>query len=561
MISSKLNSTTAIAAALALLAGCGAASADGYDAPSGDLMVSRTVFPNNFDGVTAGVTQLPPGCVAPNCVTAKAGSSYPLVFNNDTADGSFGLTSAIYLDLYAGGARRAGSIEVPNSSQYSLFVGADQMVTSFPSKSELALNLSADERNVTFNGYLAPVGALDVSNSNTPGVFDPTNPVPSSYYRLVAKLDASGHFTFTKTNAYSGNNPRASVLENVGGLNEYLLSGNAGNGGNPQPNGVILGAGAQYVKPSTAPLSVQTDPGQPTPVGSFNITELGDKADKVGKDTNFRGLTVFNNVVYYTKGSGGNGVNTVYFIDTSGFDTLGHPKACPKGVGVPAPGAKLPSGPMTYQPAVLQTLGVYPYNMCILAGFPTTLAKTATAFPFGLFFANATTLYVADEGDGTNAFASGLYTGAAASTTAGLQKWIFNPQTGQWALAYVLQAGLDLGHRYSLAGYPQGNNPLTGLPWAPGTDGLRNIAGEVGSDGMATIYAISSTVSGGGDQGADPNKLFVIRDRVSATTLPQGEAFSLFQAAKAGEALRGVVVVPNGEFESAFGNNGAGSSN
>jgi hypothetical protein len=25
-------------------------------------------------------------------------------------------------------------------------------------------------------------------------------------------------------------------------------------------------------------------PGAPTPVGSFNITELGDKADKIGKD-------------------------------------------------------------------------------------------------------------------------------------------------------------------------------------------------------------------------------------------------------------------------------------
>ena len=53
-------------------------------------------------------------------------------------------------------------------------------------------------------------------------------------------------------------------------------------------------------------------------MGSFNITQLGLKPDKLGKDDNFRGLTVFDNVVYYTKGSGGNGVNTVYFVDTSG---------------------------------------------------------------------------------------------------------------------------------------------------------------------------------------------------------------------------------------------------
>ncbi len=61
-------------------------------------------------------------------------------------------------------------------------------------------------------------------------------------------------------------------------------------------------------------------------MGSFSVTQLGDKADKIGKDTNFRGLTIYHNVVYYTKGSGGNGINTVYFIDTTG-------KACPDGVG------------------------------------------------------------------------------------------------------------------------------------------------------------------------------------------------------------------------------------
>jgi hypothetical protein len=57
----------------------------------------------------------------------------------------------------------------------------------------------------------------------------------------------------------------------------------------------------------------------------------------------------------------------------------------------------------------------------VLKGFPTAL-KSKTAFPFGIWFANANTLYVADEGDGTNTFANGVYTAAASSTTAGLQK-------------------------------------------------------------------------------------------------------------------------------------------
>lgn len=71
------------------------------------------------------------------------------------------------------------------------------------------------------------------------------------------------------------------------------------------------------------------------------------------------GLTIYNDVVYYTKGSGGNGINTVYFIDTTGM-------ACPNGVGLPQPGAALPTMPIPYSIANLQTLGVPPYNMCIL---------------------------------------------------------------------------------------------------------------------------------------------------------------------------------------------------
>ena len=88
------------------------------------------------------------------------------------------------------------------------------MVTSFSSKSELALNLSTDGKYLTFMGYVAPIDAIDVSNSNTPGVVDPTNPVGENAYRAVAQVDAKGNFQFTETNAYSGNNGRAAILNN-----------------------------------------------------------------------------------------------------------------------------------------------------------------------------------------------------------------------------------------------------------------------------------------------------------------------------------------------------------
>ena len=279
-------------------------------------------------------------------------------------------------------------------------------------------------------------------------------------------------------------------------------------------------------------------PGLPTPVASFNVTQLGDKQDKIGKDDNFRGLTIFNNVLYYSKGSGGNGVNTVYFVDPT--LTICNDS---NGVGLPPANATLPTAPLAYDPNLLQTKGLDPNNMCVLKGFPTAL-KSKTSFPFGIWFANANTVYVADEGNADNTYSNGMYTVAAAQTTAGLEKWTFDSGSGQWNLAYTLQAGLQLGVPYTVAGYPTGNNSATGLPWSPGTDGLRNITGIVNGDGTATIYAITSTVSGNGDQGADPNQLVVITDSLSANSLPPGEGFTTLQTAGFGEVLRGVSFTP-----------------
>ena len=504
----------------------------------GNLVVSRSVYDNNPNNVIKNVTILPPNCTT-GCSTANNNGTYPFVWNNVLVDGSFGITSKIFLDQLTLSGLLVSSLEVPNSSQNGVPPTKDQLVTSFPSKSELALNLSTDGNYLTFIGYVAPINAIDVSNSNTPAIVDPTNPVGESFYRAVAQVDQHGKFRFTKTNAYSGNNGRAAILSNTQGADVFYTAGNAGNGGNPQPDGIIIGAGAQILTPEIKTLVAQ-DPGMPTPVGSFNITQLSDPADKIGKDTNFRGMTIFNNVLYYTKGSGGNGVNTVYFVDTTG-------NVCTdaNGIGLPQASASLPTSGLAYDPSVLQTKGLDPNNMCILNGFPTAL-KSKISFPFGIWFADANTIYVADEGNGDNTYsvALGKYTKAAAQTTAGLQKWIFDSGSGKWKLVYTLQAGLNLGIPYNVAGYPTGNNPATELPWEPATDGLRNITGIVNGDGTATIYAITSTVSGNGDQGADPNKLVAITDSLVATSLPAGESFTTVRAGSFGEVLRGVSWAP-----------------
>ena len=300
---------------------------------------------------------------------------------------------------------------------------------------------------------------------------------------------------------------------------------------------MIVGAGAQIITPSSPRCPSSPEPGPPTPVGSFNVTELGDKADKVGKDNNFRGLAVYNNVDLLHQGSGGNGVNTVYFVDTSGSRQR-QPAACPTGVRRAEPGgaaadhAASPSTPRTCRRNGVDALQHVRAER--LPDRPRQDRNRRVRVPVRCLVRQRHTLYVADEGSGDNAYstASNSYTAAAASTTAGLQKWVLNTTTHTWSLAYTLQAGLDLGVPYTVKGYPTGNNAATGLPWSPATDGLRNLTGRVNHDGTVSIWAITSTVSGGGDQGADPNKLVMITDKLAATTLPANESFSTVRTAE-----------------------------
>src|SRR5262249_5798570 len=103
------------------------------------------------------------------------------------------------------------------------------------------------------------------------------------------------------------------------------------------------------------------------------------------------------------------------------------------------------------------------------------------------------------------------------------------------------------GVPYSIANYPMSLNPAT--------DGCRNITGRRNHDGTVTIYAVTSTVSNNGDQGADPNKLVRVNDLLMATSLPikhshedkdhSWRQFVTIRSALAGEVFRGVAFAPN----------------
>jgi hypothetical protein len=522
---------------------------DHFEFKDDSLVLSRSVYEGTAATVTIGEV-LPRGCAGgPNgstvvavpltaggttnvtvtCGVASDNGEAPNlndshnVWNNSGSDGSFGVSSPIFLDNLTTDGRRLGTLRIPS----------DRIVTSFSSKSELALNRAVDGRSITFMGYhggpgcggfpLSPTAPnlIDVSASSTPGICDPTNSVissfvstpvtPTAYYRAVAEVDADGHLSITDGNAYSGDNGRA-AMKGANGLYYMVGNDNSGNLSKKQlpitPIGVDLinATGAETLVPGGTP---------PVPPNIGMIGRLLFGSDKPGKDTNFRGMTIFNNTMYITKGSGGNGINTVYQVGSAGTLPTGS-------------AADLAKVPIT-----------------ILPGFPNTLASTSTSFPFGIWFANETTLYVCDEGDGTLVPpVNGNVADAQSLATAGLQKWSL--VNGTWTMLYVLQDGLNIGVPYGVENYPTAINPATG--------GCRNMTGQHNHDGTVTLYAITSTISTNGDQGADPNKLVKVTDRLDATTLPTSDGdndrddrvghFVTLRSAKAGEVFRGVALAP-----------------
>ncbi len=493
-----------LGAVLALTA-CGGASDSSTCASCGpvvvssNLLVSRTVYAGTKSTVTVGQA-LPGGGVA------IADGTFPNVFTNETPDPSFGVSSPIYLDQLSSSGALIRSIPVDPTL----------ITTSFASKSELALNVSSDQTSVSFMGYKATVNQLDVSNSNTATVYDNTNPVTTTFARAVAQFNLnSGALAVTSVDAYSGNNGRAAV--NVGG-NLYMV-GNAGNGngdGNmlsalSDNTGVQIIAANSTTGASTAVGVVNGSFGSTTGYQrGFSLAQLADPAspgknyvaDKTGKDDNFRGMTVFNNTLYVTKGSGSNGVNTVYQV----------------GAANALAGGSL-SGTTLFT---------------ILPGFNALSEKvaeakatlTATPHPFGIWFADANTLFVADEGDGVRIGVAGKVT-----TFAGLQE--YKLVSGVWTLAATFQKGL----------LDQAATTPTGLTWKVQTDGLRNISGKRNADGSFTIYATTSTVSDETthDLGADPNELVAIT--VNAASTAAGTSFTVLKNSATGERFGGVAYI------------------
>jgi len=463
---------------------------------------SLVISSSSYDRTQGAVASLAVGTKLAASATATSsavtGNNYVTVWNNATVDSSFGVTSAIQLtDIDATSGAVLSKLTVPT----------DQVVTSFPSKSEVGLHVTTDASgpHLVFMAYAGPgVGALDVSNTDAVSGQDPTNPVSfafgSSYAfaRTIVSMDGNGHFSYTPTVNYGGNNGRSALLGSNG---LYYSVGNANNGSTATfgPNGtnpdVTETTGLEVITPiNGASSNVAIPAGNSAQVNPLLQYTFGTTKDKPGKDNNYRGVTEYGGALYFTKGSGSNGMQTVYTVPV------------------------LP----TVANAGTTTISVVP-------GFPTDSAKaTGGNFtPFAVFFANATTMYVSDEGSGN---------ATDKASHAGLEKWSL--VSGVWQLDYVLTQGL-IGVVDSNLNGPDGQYPNVT------TVGLRNLTGVVNGD-QVTLWATTSTSSTSGDQGADPNKVVVISDQLSATTLTGAaatESFSTVTGPVYGTVYRGVAFV------------------
>jgi hypothetical protein len=538
------------ASAVSLLVGCGAAAVTHAVLADDAFLKPNTLVISSSTYVKAGaVTSLDPtgqtGFQLPGPSVPASDDNYVTVWNNGSVDANFGVTSPIDLtDIEPQSGHVFATLRVPT----------DHVVTSFPSKSELALSFTRDSHgaHLVLQGYAGSsvgspgVGALDVSNADAVPGQDPTNPVTAFFgdshffHRTIVALDDKNNFSYTPTENYGGDNGRAALLGS-NGLYYTVGNSNAGSAGTFGASGckspsqttskvnctspdVTETTGVEVVNPINASIASvpAVIPVLAGGAGSAEINPLltfflnNGKADKAGKDNNYRGITEYNGALYFTKGSGSNGVQTVYTV-TNDPQYPQYPATY-----VPVPNVGPSAGNVL--PTVTNAGSV---AIQILNGFPTDSSRATGGdyAPFALFFANPTTLYVTDEGTNND---------ADATLHAGLQKWVLN--NGNWSLVYTLRAGL-VGQSYG---------PLNGSDgaWPQVTTlGLRNLAGRVNGNGTVTLWAVTSTNSAAADTGADPNQVVEITDVIAASAPDASETFTTVAGPTYGTVYRGVAYV------------------
>ncbi len=389
------------------------------------------------------------------------------VYGQVDSSGSYGFDNAaspILLQQLTTSGATAGDFVLPQTGSVVNGTFQNPISGEYGSSSEGYLQLSGDGHSVTLMGYGVNANAYNAGGAAIYGnaALAQSTSVPggtsTAVSRVVAQIGADGSVD-TSTglfNVFNTNNPRSAYTDNG---SSFYVSGQGVKGDTTQ--GVFL---AQKGASSATAITTATDT---------------------------RDVTAVNGTLYVSVDSKQTTRPTIEALGTS-----------PTGTTTPVPLTGI--GP-TITVTANTANGV---NI-------SRLGNTVYLSPDQFFFANATTLYIADSGVPKNGSAT-----AAGLGDGGLQKWVLS--NGTWSLAYTLSTGLALVPDSATSG----------------TTGLFGLAGQVVGNSVS-LFATNYTA---GD--LDPSYLYGITDSLSATAPQTGEVFSTLYTAAPNTKVRGVSFAP-----------------
>jgi autotransporter passenger strand-loop-strand repeat protein len=394
-----------------------------------------------------------------------AGDLVVSIYGDGDGSGTYTLDQAapiVLQELTASGSI-VGQMVLPETTAVVNGVTENGISGEYGSASEGTLELSADGQSLVIMGYgVNPVafntGAAAVYGTTALGQ---TTSLAGAKYtavpRIVADIKFNGAVDTSTAlyNVFDTNNPRS--VATVNGTTFYL----SGQG--------VKGDATQ---------------------GVFMAHDGADSATAIDTSTDTRSAEIVNGSLYVSRDS------------TQGI-----------GGEISAYGTTLPTSKTagTVLPGIAGTITLTAaQENSVNAG---AVGTSVDLSPENYFFANPTTLYVADGGVPKN---GGIGDG-------GLQKWVFDGTA--WVLEYTLSSGLN-----------QVANTATA-----GTTGLIGLTGTV-IGGTVQFYATNETVGE-----TDQSDLYGIADTLSATTLPTNESFTLLETAAPDTIIRGIAFAPSAQ--------------
>ena len=384
--------------------------------------------------------------------------------------GSYGdnQASPLVLDELTTAGAVVFSQTLPQTTTVVNGVTENAISAEYGSSSEGTLELSGDGHSLVIAGY--GINAAAYNSNTTPygnAALAQTTSVPGGKYtavsRVIADINGNGVVDTSTAlfNVFNTNNPRS--VATVNGASFYI----AGQG--------VKGDATQ---------------------GVFLAQDGASSATAINTADDARTVELYNGQLYMSQ-------------DSKQPSSGGTSNVATVGTGEPTSASN-----ETPLPGISQQTTLSNGNGNAINGS----TGSVNLSPENFFFANATTLYVADGGIPKQGGAG----------DGGLQKWSL--EGGAWRLDYTLSAGLNLQSN-SIADPGQGGQ---------GTTGLIGLTGAV-VGGSVQLYATNATV---GD--LNQTYLFGITDTLADTTAAQAaaETFATLFTAPADTNVRGIAFAP-----------------